>query len=283
MALSMHTNYASLVTQGNLNKTNDLLSTAMERLSTGYRINSAADDAAGLQIANRLEAQTRGMGVAMRNSQDAISYMQTAEGALDEMTSISYRMKDLATQAANGINTADELTALNSEYQELATEGARILAETSYGAGVKMLDGSAGSISEAAGVTFQIGANNSAGERLTVSIGTEVTALDTFFGAAGDLTSQANAQTAISANDQVLKDVGSARATMGANINRLEHTISNLQNISENTSAAKGRIMDADFAVESSNMTKNQMLMQAGTTVLSQTNQLPGMAMSLLR
>ncbi|MCJ2378570.1 lateral flagellin LafA [Vibrio sp. ZSDZ34] len=283
MALSMHTNYASLVTQNTLSSTNNLLNTAMERLSTGYRINSAADDAAGLQIASRLEAQTRGMGVAMRNSQDAISYMSTAEGALDEMSSIAYRMKDLATQAANGINTTEELTALDAEYQELATEGARILSETSYGAGVKMLDGTVGTISEAAGVTFQIGANNSAGDQLNVSIGTEVTALNTFFGLAGDLTTQANAQTAIGANETVLSTVGQARATLGANINRLEHTISNLANISENTAAAKGRIMDADFAVESSNMTKNQMLMQAGTTVLSQTNQLPGMAMSLLR
>jgi flagellin len=286
MALSMHTNYASLVTQNTLSSTNNLLNTAMERLSTGYRINSAADDAAGLQIASRLEAQTRGMGVAMRNSQDAISYMSTAEGALDELSNISYRMKDLATQAANGINTTDELTALDAEYQELATEGARILSETSYGAGVKMLDGSTGTISSAAGVTFQIGANNSAGDQLTVNINADVVALNSFFGAsagAGDLLTQATAQTAITAGEAVLKNVGSARATMGANINRLEHTISNLANISENTTAAKGRIMDADFAVESSNMTKNQMLMQAGTTVLSQTNQLPGMAMSLLR
>ncbi|CDT85291.1 MULTISPECIES: lateral flagellin LafA [Vibrio] len=290
MALSMHTNYASLVTQNTLNNTSGLLNTAMERLSTGYRINSAADDAAGLQIATRLESQTRGMNVAMRNAQDGISMMQTAEGAMDEMTNITYRMNDLATQASNGSLSANDRTALNAEYQQLGSELANIMSSTSFGGNKLLLDG-AGQFEQAA-VTFQIGTQ--AGEQLSVDVSGQVQAINTAVGTAGalavgDLTSAANAQTAMTAltgatgEAGLLGAIGTARSALGANINRLEHTMTNLGNMVENTSAAKGRITDADFAVESSNMTKNQMLMQAGTTVLSKTSQLPGMAMSLLR
>ncbi|KJY91919.1 Lateral flagellin [Vibrio neptunius] len=275
MALSMHTNYASLVTQNTLSSTNDLLTTAMERLSTGKRINSAADDAAGLTIANKLEAQTRGMSVAMRNSQDAISMLQTADGALEELSNIAYRMKDLATQGANGTNGATELAALDAEYQQLEAEATRILGETTYGAGQKLLNG--GTL--AAAVTFQIGASGD--EKLTVDVGTQLTAID--FTSTGDLASNSDSNAQIAVVDGLFDKINTVRSSLGANINRLDHTINNLANISENTAAAKGRITDADFAVESSNMTKNQMLMQAGTTVLSQTNQMPSMAMSLLR
>ena len=289
MALSMHTNFASLVTQNTLNNTSNLLNTSMERLSTGYRINSAADDAAGLQIATRLESQTRGMSVAMRNSQDGISMMQTAEGAMDEMTNIVYRMNDLATQASNGSVSANDRTALDAEYQQLGEELANIMDSTSFG-GNKLLQ-DAGTFGAAA-VNFQIGTQ--AGEQLAVNVSAEVKAINASIGtsgalAVGDLTSEANAQAAMTAltgatgDAGLLGQIGTARSALGANINRLEHTMTNLGNMVENTSAAKGRITDADFAVESSNMTKNQMLMQAGTTVLSQTNQLPGMAMSLLR
>ncbi|MEX3071372.1 lateral flagellin LafA [Vibrio alginolyticus] len=278
MALSMHTNYASLVTQNTLSSNNELLTTAMERLSTGLRINSAADDAAGLTIANKLEAQTRGMSVAMRNSQDAISMLQTADGALDEITNIAYRMKDLATQASNGTNGTTELAALDAEYQELKTEATRILTETTYGAGQKLLVG--GKL--AAAVDFQIGA--SAAETLTFNMSADLGTLNTAATTGiGGLTTNALANAEITAVDGLFDVVNTVRSSLGANINRLDHTINNLANVSENTAAAKGRITDADFAVESSNMTKNQMLMQAGTTVLSQTNQLPGMAMSLLR
>ncbi|MCZ4293902.1 lateral flagellin LafA [Vibrio sinaloensis] len=275
MALSMHTNYASLVTQNTLSSTNDLLTTAMERLSTGLRINSAADDAAGLTIANKLEAQTRGMSVAMRNSQDAISMLQTADGALEELTNIAYRMKDLATQGANGTNGTTELAALNAEYQELEQEAIRIMGETTYGAGQKLLTG--GKL--AAAVDFQIGASGA--EKLTVDVSAGLAAID--FTTTATLDTNANSNAEIAKVDALFDQINTVRSALGANINRLDHTINNLANISENTAAAKGRITDADFAVESSNMTKNQMLMQAGTTVLSQTNQLPGMAMSLLR
>ena len=307
MALSMHTNYASLVTQNNITKTNDLLNTSMERLSTGLRINSAADDAAGLQIANRLEAQTRGMSVAMRNAQDGISMMQTAEGAMDEMTNIAYRMNDLATQAANGTNSDAALASLSSEFQALGEELENIITNTSFG-GNNLLDAT-GAISS--GVTFQIGSSQAE----TMPIGgapggtasaskTGLAALKAFaadaktadFTAAGAGHSPLDMMDALSVNSDsgtggagsaadggVIGQLGAVRSDLGASINRLEHTMTNLGNMVENTSAAKGRIMDADFAGESSNMTKNQMLMQAGTTVLSQTNQLPGMAMSLLR
>jgi len=307
MALSMHTNYASLVTQNNITKTNDLLNTSMERLSTGLRINSAADDAAGLQIANRLEAQTRAMSVAMRNAQDGISMMQTAEGAMDEMTNIAYRMNDLATQAANGTNSDADLASLSSEFQALGTELENIITNTTFG-GNNLLD-AGGAISS--GVTFQIGSSQA--ETMTIGGapgGTDsaskkgLAALKAFaadaktadFTAAGAGHSPQDMMDALSVNSDsgtggagsaadggVIGQLGAVRSDLGASINRLEHTMTNLGNMVENTSAAKGRIMDADFAVESSNMTKNQMLMQAGTTVLSQTNQLPGMAMSLLR
>lgn len=276
MGLSIHTNFASLVTQNTLNKNNGMLSTAMERLGTGLRINSAADDAAGLQIANRLNAQTRGMEVAQRNSQDAISMLQTADGALDEISSIAFRMKDLATQSANGTNNADDRAALDAEYQELTAEVTRIMQETSYG-GETLLEG--GTL--AAAVTFQIGAGS--GEDLALDASSGVANVTTAYGALTDITTQANADTNIDAADTLIDAVGSVRAKLGANVNRLEHTINNLASISQNTEAAKGRIMDADFATESSNMTKQQMLMQSGISVLGNANQMSGLVTSLLR
>ncbi|WP_281515636.1 lateral flagellin LafA [Vibrio parahaemolyticus] len=284
MALSMHTNYASLVTQNTLNSTSGLLNTAMERLSTGYRINSASDDAAGLQIANRLEAQTRGMSVAMRNAQDGISMMQTAEGAMEEMTNITYRMNDLATQSLNGSNSDKDRAAMDAEFKQLSAELNNIMGNTSFG-GQKLL--AAGGGFEAGAVTFQIGASSA--ETLDVDASASIKKVAATLADAaitdgiGDATKAKAALDKISDAGGLIEDIGATRAQFGANINRLEHTMTNLGNMVENTSAAKGRIMDADFAVESSNMTKNQMLMQAGTTVLSKTNQLPSMAMSLLR
>ncbi|SHO55687.1 lateral flagellin LafA [Vibrio quintilis] len=275
MALSMHTNYASLVTQNTLSSTNDLLTTAMERLSTGLRINSAADDAAGLAISSRLEAQVRGMTVAKRNSQDAISMMQTADGALEELTNIAYRMKDLATQSANDTNGQNERDALQAEYLELHNEMDRILNFTTYGAGETLLVG--GKL--ASNLTFQIGASKT--ETLAFDMTTELGNIDTStIGSIG--TNATDSNTEIGVIDDLFNAINTARAKLGANINRLEHTINNLSSISENTSAAKGRITDADYAVETSNMTKNQMLVQAGTKVLQNTNQMPSLAMSLL-
>lgn len=278
MSLSIHTNFASLVTQNTLSKNNGLLSTAMQRLGTGLRINSAADDAAGLQIANRLTAQTRGMAVAQRNAQDAISLLQTADGAMDELSSIAFRMKDLALQSANGTNTDDDRTALNSEYTELVAEATRIMEETTYG-GASLFGTDL--LGNTAGVEFQIGVSQS--EKLKVEANDLIDDVTDAITGTGSVDSATNANTAIASIDTLIDAIGAARAKFGANINRLDHTINNLASIAQNTEAAKGRIMDADFAAESSIMTKQQMLMQSGISVLGNSNQLTGLVASLLR
>lgn len=276
MAISVHTNFASMVAQNNLNKTNGMLSGAMERLGTGYRINSSADDAAGLQIATRLNAQTRGMNVAVSNSQDAINMLQTADSSLDEVNSIALRMKDLATQAANDTNSAADRSAMDAEYQELKTEVTRIMTQTTYGSEALLQGGKLGT----AAVTFQIGA--SAGETLAFDATAEVTAIDAATNL-GALTDQVSSNAEITALNTFIDTVGTARSKFGATMNRLDHTINNLESVSQNTQAAHGRIMDADFAAESANMTKQQMLMQSGISVLAKSNQMTGMVASLLQ
>ncbi|MED5526545.1 lateral flagellin LafA [Gallaecimonas pentaromativorans] len=275
MALSIQTNFASLVAQNSLTKNNNMLSTAMQRLGTGLRVNSAADDAAGLQIANRLTAQTRGMAVAQRNSQDAISMLQTADSSLDEASSIVFRMKDLATQAANGTNGTSDISAMDSEYGELKNELTRIMTKTTYGSGQTLLSG--GKLDGA--VNFQIGASSS--ETLAFDGSAEIGAITTAQGSLVDLTTSATAE--MGSLDTLQDAIGAARAKFGANINRLDHTINNLASISQNTDAAKGRIMDADFASETSNMTKQQLLMQTGVSVLSNANSVTSLVGSLLR
>ncbi|SDH13444.1 flagellin [Vibrio xiamenensis] len=277
MAISLHTNYANLVTQNTLNSTNNALSTSMERLSTGYRINSASDDAAGLQIANRLEAQSRGMSVAMRNSQDAISMMQTAEASMDEMTNIAYRMNDLATQAANGTNSAEDLTALQSEFDALATQLGDMQTSTNFGG--QQLIGSAGAFGSGS-VTFQIGASSS--DTLDVDVSSEIGDLETAVSGLASQNLSTGAGTAMDNLESFISDLGAARSAFGAQINNLEHNINNLANMSENVDASKGRIMDTDFAKESGVMSKNQMLMQSGAQMLSATKTIPQLAMSML-
>ncbi|MFG0886170.1 lateral flagellin LafA [Vibrio sp. CJQ_6] len=287
MAISLHTNYANLVTQNNLNSVNKALTTSMERLSTGLRINSAADDAAGLQIANRLEAQSRGMSVGMRNSQDAISMMQTAEGSMDEMTNMAYRMKDLATQAANGTNSDEDLAAMQSEFSALAGQLQKMQTSTSFGG--KQLLGEAGAFGKENGITFQIGANSS--DTLTIDVSEAIGKLGESVEKFADDPSDPldtgmsiadNATGAMDALDSFIGELGSARSAFGAQINNLEHNINNLANMVENVDASKGRIMDTDFAKESGVMSKNQMLMQAGAQMLSATKMMPQLAMSML-
>ncbi len=278
MAISLHTNYANLVTQNTLNSTNNALSTSMERLSTGYRVNSASDDAAGLQIANRLELQSRGMSVASRNSQDAISMMQTAESAMDEMTNIAYRMNDLATQAANGSNTDDDHAALDAEYTALKTQLSDMTTNTNFG-GQNLLS-STGVFATAGGVDFQTGSTSS--EVTNVDLSAELGSLNSALGGFGSLTSAADAKTEMDALSEFINTVGESRAAFGAQINNLEHNINNLANMTENLEASKGRIMDTDFASESGNMSKNQMLMQSGAQMLSATKTIPQLAMSML-
>jgi len=387
MALTVNTNIASLNAQRNLNSSSNALTTSMQRLSTGSRINSAKDDAAGLQISNRLTSQINGLNVAVRNANDGISLAQTAEGALQQSTNILQRMRDLSLQAANGSNNLEDRTSIQKEITALVSELDRISETTTFG-GRKLLDGSFATQS------FQVGAN--ANETISVSIakmdtgtlqGTVTTTAATTAktvgaytapsGSAGqiavtydggaainvaladgdsidDAISKLNADTGVSAVataskdadgnlvleakesgktltiavtgatytanttktvvgapavtadrtvasinvadetgagaqaaiqiiDGAIKQIDSQRADLGAVQNRFDNTIANLQNISENVSAARGRIQDTDFAAETANLSKNQILQQAGTAILAQAKQLPQAVLSLLQ
>ena len=398
MALTVNTNIASLNAQRTLGGSTNALSTSLERLSSGSRINSAKDDAAGLQISNRLTSQVNGLNVAVKNANDGVSMAQTAEGALQESTNIMQRMRDLALQASNGSNSAEERKALNQEFTSLSGELTRIAETTTFG-GKSLLNGTL------TGESFQVGSN--AGETLSFSIGDmsakgligyssmatvtgeavadvevtdgeftvgdggfrddtgglvtadekgisitlngtninfedgdtlekvadkinnastgvtasveegklKLTSLDDIEIAAGtgapdgqkilglegfdadtdgiakvtshtidklDILSVENSQLAIQALDGAIQQVDSTRADLGAVQNRFESTISNLQNIAENASNARGRIMDTDYAAESANLAKNQIMQQAGTAMLAQANQLPQAVLSLL-
>ena len=396
MALTVNTNVASLNTQRNLNTSSKALDVSLQRLSTGSRINSAKDDAAGLQIANRLSSQVSGLNIAVKNANDGISMAQTAEGALQKSTSILQRMRDLSLQSANGSNSDDERKALNQEVTELKKELDRIANTTTFG-GKKLLDGTFGT------TTFQVGsaANEtisvkidemsteslegafSTGSLVAGTLGTDATAsgviavkvtmeggvertfsasfasgataeqrmqalatvindanigvgafveddgsislvtalgsgsasqantkIESFtFGSGADLTAAKTAATneinveevesgnlvsdidisdvigsqkAVIVIDQAIAAIDSQRASLGAVQNRFENTIGNLQNIAENVSAARSRIQDTDFAAETANLTKNQILQQAGTSILAQANQLPQAVLSLL-
>jgi flagellin len=277
--LSLHTNAASLSAQNSLSRTQGSLSTSMTRLSTGYRINSAMDDAAGLQIATRLKAQTSGMAVAMRNTQNSTSMLQTAGGALTEVTNMLVRMKDLATQAADQSSGTTDQAALNKEFQSLSKELKNVADNTSFG-GQKLFRGTL-----ASAMTFQIGASDT--ETMSIDVSTAENAsfladVDTNISAL-DLTSAANATSSITALTTAIDNVGALNSQLGAAANRLDHVYNNLSNISTNVQNATGRIMDVDFATESSSMTSNQMLMQAGTAMLKQTNSMSSMVMSLLQ
>ncbi|WP_020651636.1 flagellin N-terminal helical domain-containing protein [Massilia niastensis] len=275
--LSLHTNNAALSAQNAITRTQNSLSTSMTRLSTGYRINSAMDDAAGLQIASRLKAQTSGMGVAMRNTQNSTSMLQTAEGALDEVSNMMIRMKDLATQAADASSTAADKTAMNAEYAELAKELNNVMTNTTFG-GTSLFG-----TTMAAPMDFQIGAG--ATEVMTVDFSGGVTAVTGSVTAitAGSLATAAGATAAITLLETGLQNSNTLRSSLGASANRLEHVYNNLANISTNTKNATGRIMDVDFATESANMTSSQMLLQAGTAMLKQSNSMSSMVMSLLQ
>ncbi|MCY9873918.1 flagellin [Vibrio barjaei] len=381
MAVTVNTNVSAMTAQRYLNKSSDALNTSMERLSSGHKINSARDDAAGLQISNRLTAQSRGLDVAMRNANDGISIAQTAEGAMNESTSILQRMRDLAIQSSNGTNSPAERVAINEESNALQAELNRIAETTSFG-GRRLLNGSFGEAS------FQIGANSGealimgltsiraddfrmggttytanngkgadwrvdntnnqldisfttkTGEAVAINItakqGDDIEQLATYINGQSDkisasvgdngelqvfvaepdidlsqsvtiggslatdldlqtasaaqstvqdidMTSVAGSQNAISIIDSALKYVDSQRADLGAKQNRLSHSINNLANVQENVDASNSRIKDTDFAKETTEMTKNQILQQAGTSILAQAKQLPNSAMSLLQ
>lgn len=274
--LSLHTNAASLYTKSNLATSQNSLTTSMTRLGTGYRINSAMDDAAGLQIATRLDAQSRGMTVAMKNTQNGISMLQTADGALAEVSNIMLRMKDLATEAANGTATAADKTALETEFNQLGNEITNIMSNTKFG-GEALLTGG----KMAAAVTFQIGSDAAETYAFDASAGMTTLAASITALKAGDLDAAANA--AITLAGTALNDLGTVRSAIGAGANRLNHVHNNLANVNNNTQIAKSRIMDTDYANETANMTSRQMLMQAGTSMLKQSGSIGQLAMSLMQ
>lgn len=279
MSLSIQTSYASLVTQNSLSSANDKLTTAMERLSTGYAVNSSADNAAGLSIATRMQSESDGMTVAMSNVEDASSMLSTADGALDEMTDIVGRMKDLATSAANGTYSTDDISAMNDEYAELAEELGSVMTNTSFG-GTSLLDTTSGKLGSDA-VTFQVGA--SADETLEVDISTNLeTVADGIDTAQATTLDSTTASAQITAMETLLSDVSDTRSSLGASMNRLDYASENLTNMQENTDTAIGNIMDADYAAETAEMSKQELLEQAGMSVLSSVSEMQGLITNLL-
>ena len=279
MASTINTNMSSLTSQRALSTTNLSLSTSMQRLSTGLRINSAKDDAAGLAIAQRMTSQVRGMNVASRNANDAISLAQTAEGALGKIGESLQRMRELAVQSANATNASSDRANLDQEYQALSAEVTRVISGTKFN-GKTLLNGSSGAMG------FQIGADNSSTDMITVtlnSIATGTGMAASITGAAATISTAASALTAMSNLDTAIDEVTTARSMLGSVQNRFESVVANLATSSENLQAARGRIMDADFAVETSNLSRAQVLQQAGNAMLAQANQAPQQVMSLLR
>ncbi|EQB8041180.1 flagellin [Aeromonas hydrophila] len=302
MAMYINTNISSLNAQRNLMNTNKSLDTSYTRLASGLRINTAKDDAAGLQISNRLTSQVNGLDQGNRNANDGISVAQTAEGAMDEVTSMLQRMRTLAQQSANGSNNTDDRTALQQEYDQLTTEIDRISSDTTFG-GQKLLDGKYKG-------SFQVGAD--AGQTITFKMTSAFTISGIAAASKGSATVAAStagskepykvtagtspvtvanmnsiktasgAQSAMANLDFMIKAVDSKRAELGAVQNRFDSTIRNQSNVSENLSAARSRIRDADFATETANLTKQNILQQAASSILAQANQRPQSALSLL-
>jgi flagellin len=292
--ISINTNYGGLFASKAASQSQRTLDTAMERLSSGMRINYAKDDAAGQAISTRLTAEVQGLEMASRNAADAQSLIDTAEGALQESHNILLRMRELAVQSANGTMNGDDRAATNAEYQQMLLELDRISNTTSWG-GVNLLDGSNATL------TFQIGEDGTSAHRISVSFNDmDGTLLGLRAHDRGpnnvddsggddaslpltDLTSQTNAQSAIARVDVAIQQVSSTRATFGAVSNRLSSTITNLDQISVNLSSSKGRIQDADFAAETSNLAKGQILQQAATAMLAQANASKQNVLALVR
>ncbi|KNC65392.1 flagellin [Pseudoalteromonas ardens] len=319
MALYVNTNVSSLNAQRQLNNSGNSLDVSFKRLSSGFRINSAADDAAGLQISDRLTSQINGLNQGNRNANDGISLAQTAEGAMDEVTSMFQRIRTLAQQAANGSNTDEDRLAIQEEIRSLSSEVNRVAADTTFG-GQNLLDGTYSanfqvgadavqtigfSMQNVAGTTNDMQANggftlsgiagiasgvtgvalSATTETISTNIGTEADAkvFSNVFTESGiSVSSQANAQAVLAGMDNLIAVVDKKRAELGAVQNRFQSTIRNQSNISENLSAAKSRIKDTDFAQETASLTKMQILQQASQTILSQANQRPQAALSLL-
>ena len=281
MALTVNTNTTSLSVQKNLNRASDALSTSMTRLSSGLKINSAKDDAAGLQIATRMTSQIRGQTMAIKNANDGVSIAQTAEGALQESSNILQRMREIALQSRNDSNGTADRTALDKEYQQSIAELTRIAQSTNLN-GKALIDGTAGAME------FQVGAGTTSDNQITLTLSTSFDASSlgmtgTTISGVSNAANHSSVDASISAIDAALANINATRADLGAAQNRFSTTISNLQNINENASAALSRVQDTDFAAETAQLTKQQTLQQASTAVLAQANQLPSAVLKLLQ
>jgi flagellin len=277
MPAIINTNITSLNAQRNAGMSQAALTTAVQRLSSGLRVNSAKDDAAGLAIAERMQAQVRGMNVAVRNANDGISLAQTAEGGLSKVADAMQRMRELAVQARNATNTTADKASLDKEYQQLGAEIGRVLGGTTF-------NGKAIIGADAGAQLFQVGANVTANDEITVTTVNFATNGDVTAVTGGNLNGDATALATVIGNiDTALNTVNGERATYGAVQNRFDAVISNLQISVENQAAARSRIVDADFAVETANLSRAQILQQAGTSMIAQANALPQQVLSLLR
>ena len=268
---TINTNIASLNAQRNLASSANSLTTSMSRLSSGLRVNSAKDDAAGLAIAERMNAQTRGMNVAIRNANDGISMAQTAEGALGSISNNLQRMRELAVQAANGTNGASDIASLNAEFTLLAAENTRVAADTKFN-GIAVIGPAP---SAAPPYSFQVGANTADVITVTAS---------GYTGTSADLgPDNASALLELDKLDVDINAITTARSNWGATQNRFDGVIANLRVASENSAASRGRIVDADYAMETANLSRSQVLQQAGTAMVAQANQMPQSVLALLR
>ena len=282
MTLSINTNIASIDAQRNLSSSQSSLATSMQRLSSGLRINSSKDDAAGLSIAERMNAQVRGMNVAIRNSNDGISLAQTADGALAQVSNSLQRMRELAVQARNSTNSSSDKDSLNKEFGQLQAEITRVLGGASFN-GKHILG------ADATTLNFQVGANTTTNDSVSIKT-TDMTADSKIKAVTNTSTAVISASatsgaigTVIDNIDKAIDDVNDTRATFGASQSRFDSIISNLQSSVENQTAARSRIMDADFATETANMSRANVLQQAGTAMIAQANQQPNQVLSLLR
>ena len=275
MGLFIQTNVGSLIAAGNLQNTQGNLALNFQKLSSGFRINSAADDAAGLGISKRLSAQQGGYTVAMRNASDAISMASTADGAANEIHSLLDRKRQLAVQSANGTNSTNDSANLDTEFQSALSEIGRIINVTTYN-GASLLNNSTAT-------TFQVGINNSSNDQLTLTFGGASLASLGISNATTNINGQSNAQAAITTIDTAITSLSGIRENFGSIVNRLQSTVNNLQSVSTNLAAAISRIRDTDIASETSALSRNQVLSQAGAAVLAQANQTPQIALTLLR
>ena len=273
----VNTNVSASLSQAALARNERALGAAMEKLSTGSKINSAADDAAGLAMAAKFTSQIKGLDMAVKNANDGISMISTAEGALEEVGNMLQRMRELAVQSSNGTMTSDDRTYMDKEYQQLDKEIDRIESNTQWN-GTTVLDGTVGTSGT---VTFQVSANFSSGGSDVIEVDFGKLATDT--ASLGDVKTMDKANTAIGALDTAIKAVNEQRATFGAASNRLEHSVDNMTNISVNAEASRSRIEDTDYAKATSELAKAQIIQQAGTAMLAQANQSSQSVLSLLR